>query len=79
MSIQLTCPHCGERPLEEFLFGEIPVVPDSITGAEERDFDRAFMRGNPEGPVAERWFHAMGCRRWFSVRRDTRDDSILDR
>ena len=77
MSIKIPCPNCGVRPLEEFLFGEVPVVPSSITDPEERDFDRAFMRNNPEGPVLERWYHVAGCRRWVTVRRDTRDDTIL--
>ena len=37
-----------------------------------------FLLTNPEGPVVERWFHAQGCRRWVTVRRDTRTDAILD-
>lgn len=77
MSIRIDCPNCGLRPLEEFLYGEIPVVPDSITDAYERDVDRGFMHDNPEGPVVERWFHAYGCRRWTTVERDTRSDEIL--
>ena len=77
MSLKIPCPHCGERPLGEFVHGEVPVVPDTIQGAEARDFDRAFMRSNPEGPVLERWFHVYGCRRWVTITRDTRDDAIL--
>ena len=77
MSIPLHCPHCGTRPLEEFLYGEVPVVPDSITDPDARDLDRGFMHENPEGPVTERWFHAFGCRRWLTVRRDTRTDTVL--
>lgn len=59
------------------MYGEIPVVPDSLTDADERDLDRSFMHDNPEGPVTERWFHAKGCRRWATIHRDTRDDQIL--
>ena len=77
MSVRLDCPHCGARPLEEFLYGEILGVPDSITEADARDLDRAFMHDNLEGPVTERWFHAFGCRRWMTVRRDTGTDDIL--
>jgi len=77
MSIRIPCPHCGARPIEEFVYGEIPVTPDSITESDERDLDRAFMHNNPEGPTTERWFHVMGCRRWLTLRRDTRDDEIL--
>ena len=77
MSLRIDCPHCGRRPVEEFFYGEIPRVPDSITDPDERDLDRAFMHENAEGPVEERWFHAFGCRRWMTVRRDTRTDWVL--
>lgn len=77
MSLQLNCPMCGRRPVEEFIYGEIPVVPDVIVDADARDVDRAFMHSNPEGPLTERWFHVYGCRRWITVRRDTRTDQLL--
>ena len=77
MSIQISCPTCGRRPIEEFVYGEIPVVPESIVDADARDLDRAFMRANPEGPQVERWFHLYGCRRWLTVQRDTRTDQVL--
>jgi len=78
MSLRLRCPHCGERPLEEFLHGEILHVPGSITDPDARDLDRAFMHDNLEGLVEERWFHAAGCRRWLTVFRDTRTDAVAD-
>ena len=78
MSLHLSCPHCGRRPLQEFVYGEIPVVPDHITDPDARDLDRAFMRANPEGENLERWFHTYGCRRWITVRRDTRTDEVLE-
>jgi sarcosine oxidase subunit delta len=74
----ITCPHCGERPIEEFIYGEIPTVPESITDPDARDIDRAFMRGNPEGITIERWFHVFGCRRWLTLQRDTRTDETVD-
>ena len=77
MSIYIRCPTCGNRSLEEFLYGEVAVVPASITDPDQRDLDRAFMHDNAEGPVVERWFHAYGCRRWTTVERDTRSDEIL--
>jgi sarcosine oxidase subunit delta len=36
-----------------------------------------FVRANPKGPLDERWYHAHGCRRWFTLRRDTATDQIL--
>lgn len=77
MSLKINCPHCGARPVHEFMHGEIPVVPDRITDADARDVDRAFMYTNPEGPNTERWFHTYGCRRWVTLQRDTRDDTVL--
>ena len=71
MAIVLTCPNCGTRGVEEFVYGELPVVPDEITDANERDVDFAFMRANPRGWNRERWFHVFGCRRWFTVERHT--------
>lgn len=72
MNILIPCPHCGPRPVQEFIHGEVPVVPDSITDEEDRDLDRAFMRDNREGEITERWFHTFGCRRWLTIQRDTR-------
>lgn len=77
MSLQIPCPHCGSRPVHEFVYSDIPVPPAGITDPDARDLDRAFMRDNIEGPATERWFHAYGCRRWLTVRRDTRTDTVL--
>ncbi|MEM7132628.1 MAG: sarcosine oxidase subunit delta [Chloroflexota bacterium] len=77
MSLQIPCPHCGPRAVREFVYGEVPTVPDSITDADERDIDRGFMLTNPEGIQTEAWFHSYGCRRWVYIRRDTRTDSIV--
>jgi heterotetrameric sarcosine oxidase delta subunit len=76
MSIRIDCPNCGHRPIEEFVYGEVPSVPDTITDRDARNLDRSFMLANPEGATSERWFHAYGCRRWLNVRRDTRSDTI---
>lgn len=77
MSIFIECPHCGGRPIEEFLYSEIPHVPDYIVGVNERDVDRAFMVNNVEGVQKERWFHTYGCRRYVTIERDTRTDEIV--
>ena len=77
MSIFIECPFCGERPIEEFLYSEIPHVPDEIVGVNERDIDRAFMVNNVEGVQKERWFHTYGCRRYVTIQRDTRTDEII--
>ncbi len=78
MSLQITCPHCGTRPIEEFTYGEIPHVPETLTDLDARDVDRAFMLANPEGETTEAWFHVYGCRRWLKLKRDTKLDRIVE-
>jgi heterotetrameric sarcosine oxidase delta subunit len=75
----LDCPRCGRRPIEEFTFGgERRDIPASITDPDERDFDEVWVFENPDGETTERWFHATGCRRWLTVRRDTSLDQVLE-
>ena len=74
MTLEIACPSCGPRPHTEFAFGgeDRPhVAPDA-----ETDFARVFHPGNVEGPQRERWFHALGCRSWFVLTRDTRTNWI---
>ena len=42
------------------------------------DFDEVWIFDNPDGETTERWFHAAGCRRWLTVRRDTSTDTVLE-
>jgi heterotetrameric sarcosine oxidase delta subunit len=74
VAIEIPCPVCGPRPYTEFSFGgewrELDAAdPDA-------EFARVFLRENPEGPQRERWFHAMGCRTWTTVTRDTRTNEV---
>ena len=74
----ITCPCCGLRPVDEYRFGgEMPDVPESVVGDDARDLDRVWMFNNIDGPSVERWFHEGGCRRWFTVTRDTHSDRVL--
>jgi heterotetrameric sarcosine oxidase delta subunit len=75
--LRLECPHCGVRAIEEFAYGEILTPPETLTDPDARDLDRAFMHTNTEGIVTERWFHTAGCRRWLTIRRDTRTNEII--
>ncbi len=72
--LQIPCPWCGVRDESEFSYGgEAHIVrpenPEAISDAEWADY--LFMRKNPRGPHLEQWNHALGCRRWFNVERDT--------
>ena len=74
MALQIPCPHCGLRPHTEITFGgeERPIRAADT----ETDFARVFLPVNAAGPRRERWFHALGCRTWFTVSRDTTTNAI---
>ncbi|HSO92872.1 MAG TPA: sarcosine oxidase subunit delta [Candidatus Dormibacteraeota bacterium] len=68
------CPWCGERGDAEFKYGgaagvAYPVDPEATDDSEWARY--LFHRPNPKGPFRERWYHSAGCRRWFTVTRDT--------
>jgi sarcosine oxidase subunit delta len=74
VALRIPCPHCGLRPYTEFSFGG-ELRPIDASGA-EGDFARVFLPENAAGPQQERWFHAMGCRRWLTITRDTTRNEV---
>ena len=80
MSIKIPCKNCGKRPVEEFVYGEVPIVPKEIEeeGEEAYAFDFGYMRNNTHGVQREAWFHTYGCRRWTYIERDTVTDTVVD-
>jgi sarcosine oxidase, subunit delta len=78
--LRIPCPYCGERDETEFHYGAqahvpYPADPDALDDAAWGAY--LFVRANPSGPLAERWCHSMGCRRWFNVVRDTATHQVL--
>jgi heterotetrameric sarcosine oxidase delta subunit len=78
--LSVPCPWCGPRDEVEFRFGgqayiAYPSDPDALTESDWSAF--LFMRENPKGPAAERWYHVVGCRRWFNAIRDTVSNEFL--
>lgn len=79
--LMIKCPHCGPRDQTEFTSageGDRPRPNDG--GASLTDEDWAaflFMRRNPKGPHRERWYHAVGCRKYFTTTRSTVNHEIL--
>ena len=74
------CPWCGPRDEVEFRYGgqagiAYPADPGGLDDTAWAGY--LFMRDNPKGWFAERWFHTTGCRRWFNVVRDTATHEIL--
>ena len=67
----IPCPWCGPREETEFRYGgEARHVPAPDIG--DRGLaEYLFYRSNPAGRHTEQWVHAHGCRRWFTLVRDT--------
>jgi heterotetrameric sarcosine oxidase delta subunit len=77
----IPCPECGPRNEDEFTYGGQAHVAYPEGGGHdlgEEEWARfLFYRANPKGPMAERWVHSAGCRRWFNAVRDTVTYEIL--
>ena len=76
----IPCPHCGPREEPEFHYGSqahvsYPQDPSALSDTEWAHY--LFYRDNPRGPMAERWVHSAGCRKWFNVVRNTLTYEIL--
>jgi heterotetrameric sarcosine oxidase delta subunit len=72
--LRIHCPWCGPRDEPEFRWGGEMLAARSPAQSELSDAAWAeylFLRDNPKGLVRERWRHALGCRQWFVVVRDT--------
>jgi len=74
VGIKIPCPNCGPRDHTEFTFGG-ELRPYEAADPEE-DFRRVYLRENAPAEQEERWFHLYGCRRWLTLRRDTRTNRI---
>lgn len=77
------CPYCDEhRPEIEFAHaGEAHIArPDAKTQAEMSDekwSQYMFIRDNPRGVTAERWWHNQGCNLFFNALRHTVTDKFI--
>jgi sarcosine oxidase, subunit delta len=77
----LTCPWCGPRDETEYHYGRqahVTYPEDTSALSDEEWGEYLFFRDNPRGPLAERWSHSGGCRRWFNVVRDTATYDVLE-
>lgn len=75
MGIKIPCAHCGPRDYTEFSFGG-ELRPTEAPDA-DADFRRVYLRDNAAGDQEERWFHALGCRRWITLTRNTLTNRII--
>lgn len=75
----ITCPFCGAREHSEFSYGGDATVrrphrDEPVWGPDWQAY--VYERANPRGPHREYWHHAMGCRQWLVVTRDTLSHEI---
>ncbi|SHE80087.1 sarcosine oxidase subunit delta [Modicisalibacter ilicicola DSM 19980] len=69
------CPYCDEHREEEEFHpkGQAHIVrpadPENCTDEEWGDY--LFFRDNPRGIHHELWVHALGCRKFFNITRNT--------
>jgi sarcosine oxidase subunit delta len=71
--LRLTCPVCGLRDETEFTYGgDASARPPDLDDPDQAAWhDFIFLRDNPAGMHFEYWHHALGCRHWLLVERDT--------
>lgn len=72
--MRIRCPHCGERPSEEFTYlGDATPKRPETNDASSMDewFDYVYLRENPRGKILEYWHHSGGCRSWLVAERNT--------
>ncbi|MBV9844279.1 MAG: sarcosine oxidase subunit delta [Kutzneria sp.] len=77
--IQLPCPWCGPRNVTEFRYaGERTPRPDPGTATPRQWRAYLYLRRNPCGVVEENWYHTAGCRRFFTLHRDTASNAVKE-
>lgn len=72
--LSIACPWCGSRNVTEFSYGgEAGIVrpKDPFALSDQEWADYLYMRENRRGVQLEIWCHSAGCRRWFTLARDT--------
>lgn len=75
--MRLTCPHCGQRDLREFLYKGDAIAlsrPDDADFSPDWD-EYLHKRDNPAGLTRELWQHSP-CSTWIVVERDTTNHEI---
>lgn len=76
------CPYCEEhRDEEEFhVSGEAHLArPEDADNCSDEQWGRfLYFRTNQRGLYQEMWMHAVGCRKFFNIVRDTQTYEIME-
>lgn len=70
--MELVCPFCGPRALEEFVFRQSLPEPGASPYA------AVYERSNRIDHSLEHWQHLGGCRAWLLVRRNPSTHEIYE-
>jgi methylglutamate dehydrogenase subunit B len=75
--MRITCPHCGERPVDEFVaLGAADAKRPEGSADMQAWVDYVYIRENAFGAHRELFHHVGGCRAWLVVERDTRSHQV---
>ncbi len=76
--IQIDCPNCGMRNVNEFRFGgEYNPRPKEMMNVSNEEWaDYVFLRENKVGVQKEWWYHRAGCGLWFLAERHTKTNKV---
>jgi len=73
------CPHCGPRNQSDLrLVGATVARPDPNATTRAQWGDYLYLRDNPAGWTIETWYCRAGCRRYFSLERNTATNEFRD-
>jgi heterotetrameric sarcosine oxidase delta subunit len=75
--IVVNCPNCGPRNSSDLRpCGEVTTRPDPATASLSEWRTYLYLRENPAGWVTETWYCRSGCRRYFTIQRNTATNEI---
>jgi sarcosine oxidase, subunit delta len=78
--LKINCPYCTvERDETEFSYGgEADIIrpEDPYALSDEQWAEYVFFQKNTMGNLKELWHHSHGCRKWFSLTRNTLTNEI---
>lgn len=76
--MRITCPLCGERDRREFYYKGAALARPAAGADLDQWHAYVNLRENPAGPLAELWYHELGCGSWLAVTRNTSTHEIVD-
>ena len=77
--IVVPCPNCGPRNSSDLRnAGELVSRPDPDTASLTEWRSYLYLRENPAGWVTETWYCRTGCRRYFTIERNTSTNEIRE-